>query len=95
LPNALKPNALKYVVRLDRSPSRRNQVGRAMEALMTRSVHWEAVYATKPATSVSWFQVMPEPSIRALERLRLGPTHSLIDAGGGASSLVDLLLDAG
>jgi 2-polyprenyl-3-methyl-5-hydroxy-6-metoxy-1,4-benzoquinol methylase len=66
-----------------------------MEASMTISAHWENVYATKPATSVSWFQVTPGPSLRALERLRLGPANSIIDVGGGASSLVDELLDAG
>ncbi|MBP2445452.1 class I SAM-dependent methyltransferase [Rhizobium leguminosarum] len=57
--------------------------------------HWDAVYRTKAADSVSWYQPMPEPSLRALDALQLPVTASLIDVGGGASSLVDRLVERG
>jgi len=57
--------------------------------------HWDQVYSTKPADSVSWYQPRPEPSLRVLDDLQLLPSTSLIDIGGGASSLVDHLLARG
>lgn len=57
--------------------------------------HWNRVYAEKDPSSVSWFQPEPEPSLRALDRLGARPTSSLIDVGGGASTLVDTLLERG
>ncbi|ABC91243.1 SAM-dependent methyltransferase [Rhizobium esperanzae] len=57
--------------------------------------HWDAVYRVKAADSVSWYQPMPEPSLRTLDELHLPATASLIDVGGGASSLVDRLLERG
>ena len=57
--------------------------------------HWNTVYRTKAPDRVSWFQPKPEPSLRTLDELRVPTTASLIDVGGGASSLVDHLLDRG
>lgn len=62
---------------------------------MQEQEHWDAVYKTKPADSVSWYQPSPEPSLRALDALRIPATASLIDVGGGASNLVDALLRRG
>lgn len=57
--------------------------------------HWEQVYSTRPAETLSWFQVAPEPSLDAI--LALAPTKEtpIIDVGGGASGLVDALIDRG
>lgn len=60
-----------------------------------RPEHWNRVYAEKDVTSVSWFQSEPRPSLRALDRFGAKPTFSIIDVGGGASSLVDALLARG
>jgi len=57
--------------------------------------HWIQVYADKAPTAVSWFQETPEPSLRALNRFGASPSSSLIDVGGGASNLVDALLEQG
>lgn len=57
--------------------------------------HWNAVYRTKPSDSVSWYQPSPEPSLRALERFGVPRSASLIDVGGGASNLVDALIQRG
>ncbi|MCF8168439.1 MAG: class I SAM-dependent methyltransferase [Rhodoferax sp.] len=57
--------------------------------------HWEQVYQTKQPDAVSWFQ---EHAARSLELIRsVGPSlnASLIDVGGGASTLVDDLLGMG
>jgi len=60
-----------------------------------REAHWTGVYQTKDSTSVSWYQQEPEPSLRALDRFGIQPTASLVDVGGGASNLVDRLLQRG
>lgn len=60
-----------------------------------RTEHWEAVYATKPADTVSWYQPAPRPSLEALDRFGAHPSSGLIDVGGGASNLVDALLERG
>lgn len=57
--------------------------------------HWDEVYATKSPDSVSWFQREATPSLHALDLLGAQPCQSLIDVGGGASTLVDALLDRG
>ncbi len=60
-----------------------------------RHEHWRKVYTDKQPDEVSWYQATPAPSLDALVRLGAGPEKSLIDIGGGASGLVDALLDHG
>ncbi len=57
--------------------------------------HWEQVYTTKPADSVSWFQTHAERSLELIHDTGLGKDASIIDVGGGASVLVDDLLNEG
>jgi SAM-dependent methyltransferase len=57
--------------------------------------HWEAMYRERPPTAVSWYQREASISIEMLERLGVGPDDRIVDVGGGASVLVDHLLDAG
>jgi SAM-dependent methyltransferase len=61
---------------------------------MIRKAHWEGVYATRDANEVGWFQ--PDPT-RSLDLIRaVSPGRgSVIDVGGGASLLVDRLLESG
>ena len=56
--------------------------------------HWDHVYATKAADSVSWFQARPEPSLRLIEEFG-DTTGSVLDVGAGASTLADELLAHG
>lgn len=63
--------------------------------MATRQEHWEEVYRTKAPNRVSWYQSTPEPSLRAHDEFGMPASASLIDVGGGASSLVDRLLDRG
>lgn len=62
---------------------------------MRGEAHWSEVYRTKSSDDVSWYQPMPEPTLRALERLGLPNSTSLLDVGGGASNLVDSLMERG
>lgn len=57
--------------------------------------HWENVYETKPSDSVSWFQPHAEKSLQIIESSGVGKNASVIDVGGGASTLVDDLLYQG
>lgn len=56
--------------------------------------HWDAVYA-RGETTRSWYQVHADHSLAMLERCGVTPDNSVIDVGGGASTLVDDLLGRG
>lgn len=57
--------------------------------------HWQNVYLNKAPSEVSWYQVEPTLSLQLIDRCDLQPTDPIIDVGGGASVLVDRLLDRG
>jgi SAM-dependent methyltransferase len=57
--------------------------------------HWEHVYATKDEAEVSWYQAAPITSLEMIERADISRDAAIIDIGGGASNLVDALLDRG
>jgi 2-polyprenyl-3-methyl-5-hydroxy-6-metoxy-1,4-benzoquinol methylase len=58
--------------------------------------HWEKVYSTKAEDQVSWFRPHLETSLALIERATRGDrAASIIDAGGGASTLVDDLIQRG
>jgi len=57
--------------------------------------HWEHVYQTKRVDEVSWFQRQATVSLELIRRAAPEPTARIIDVGGGASTLVDGLLNAG
>ena len=61
----------------------------------SRQAHWENVYTTKDENEVSWFQQSPAPSFELITQA--GATHAsaIIDIGGGASRLVDHLVEQG
>lgn len=56
--------------------------------------HWDDAYR-RGATTRSWFQAEADPSLRILDAAGVRPSDSLIDVGGGASALVDALLQRG
>lgn len=60
-----------------------------------RRQHWEARYRGQAPDEVSWFQRDPAMSLRLLAAAGLGPHTSVVDVGGGASTLADRLLDLG
>lgn len=62
---------------------------------MNDKTHWESVFKNKNATSVSWFQEHADRSLAHIHATGLPKTASVVDVGGGASTLVDDLLSAG
>lgn len=57
--------------------------------------HWNRVYTTKATDAVSWYQARPRVSLELIAAAPLPVSAPIIDIGGGASKLVDCLLDAG
>jgi 2-polyprenyl-3-methyl-5-hydroxy-6-metoxy-1,4-benzoquinol methylase len=57
--------------------------------------HWEKVYAGKAPEAVSWYRPHLETSLALVERAASGYSASIIDIGGGESTLVDDLLARG
>ncbi|KQW37139.1 class I SAM-dependent methyltransferase [Rhizobacter sp. Root404] len=56
--------------------------------------HWEAVYGTKAPDAVSWYAPHLQESLAYIRKTGVPLTASLIDVGGGESTLVDDLVDA-
>jgi 2-polyprenyl-3-methyl-5-hydroxy-6-metoxy-1,4-benzoquinol methylase len=55
--------------------------------------HWEEVYSAKGETGVSWYQSEPRLSLELIRAVAPAAGGRIIDVGGGASVLVDRLLD--
>jgi 2-polyprenyl-3-methyl-5-hydroxy-6-metoxy-1,4-benzoquinol methylase len=68
-----------------------------IEALIGMDVqnHWEKIYGDKGPTAVSWYRPHLETSLELIERVAAGRSSSIIDVGGGESTLVDDLLAGG
>ena len=60
-----------------------------------RKAHWEEVYSVKQSTEVSWYQQHPEKSLELIKTTVADTSSRIIDIGGGASTLVDFLLNDG
>jgi SAM-dependent methyltransferase len=57
--------------------------------------HWDTIYSTKPSEATSWYQPHAELSLRLIRDTGVPRSASIVDVGGGASTLVDGLVDAG
>ena len=62
---------------------------------MDARTHWEKVYTIKAEDQVSWYRPHLETSLALIERSASGRSESIIDVGGGESTLVDDLLARG
>lgn len=62
---------------------------------MDPAEHWQQMYMTRLPTEVGWYEPDPAMSRRLVTRALDQGAESVIDVGGGASSLVDHLLDLG
>ncbi|MGE0626805.1 MAG: trans-aconitate 2-methyltransferase [Hyphomicrobiaceae bacterium] len=60
-----------------------------------RQDHWQRAYQAKTEREVSWTQDSPEPSLALVTALTPSPATPIIDIGGGASHLVDHLVQRG
>ena len=66
-----------------------------MAAPHDRAAHWDDAYRAIGVESVSWFEPEPTMSLALLEALGTRPEDAVLDVGGGASTLVDHLVDRG
>ena len=62
---------------------------------MDRREHWEQVYSSKPSERLGWYKPRLQTSLNWIIALGLDRSAPVIDVGGGASTLVDDLLDQG
>lgn len=62
---------------------------------MDSQEHWEQVYSTRLAEKLGWYKPRLETSMAWIEELDIDKGAPIIDVGGGASTLVDDLVDAG
>lgn len=60
-----------------------------------RQAHWQNVYNEKGENQVSWFQERPAISLELIEAVGAKPKSAIIDIGGGASRLMDALIERG
>lgn len=60
-----------------------------------RQEHWDKVFTTKADEAVSWFQEIPETSLRLIHACNLPKEAWILDVGAGASRLPDALLNEG
>jgi SAM-dependent methyltransferase len=67
----------------------------AAETEMDTRTHWEKIYGTKTPEAVSWYCPHLETSLGLIARAAGGSSGSVIDVGGGESTLVDDLLARG
>ena len=62
---------------------------------MDRQEYWNQIYQTKGSQDVSWYQRRPDLSLALIAASGVGKDAGIIDVGGGASTLVDFLLNDG
>jgi 2-polyprenyl-3-methyl-5-hydroxy-6-metoxy-1,4-benzoquinol methylase len=66
-----------------------------LPVIMDTKTHWEKVYKAKGPETVSWYRPHLETSLALIERTGAGFSSSIIDVGGGESTLVDDLTSRG
>ena len=57
--------------------------------------HWDEVYGARPPSEMSWFEAEPAMSLELIAAAKVEPDTAIIDVGGGASTLVDVLVARG
>jgi 2-polyprenyl-3-methyl-5-hydroxy-6-metoxy-1,4-benzoquinol methylase len=62
---------------------------------MDARAHWEKIYTTKAPDQVSWYRPHLEISLALIKRSVTHRSASIIDVGGGESTLIDDLLAEG
>jgi trans-aconitate methyltransferase len=60
-----------------------------------RQAHWQDIYVKKAEDEVSWFQADPAVSLELIGAAGASKASAIVDVGGGASRLVDMLAGLG
>ena len=53
--------------------------------------HWNKIYSTRDVEKLSWYEEIPEPSIRLLSKCHINKDEFVLDVGAGASTFIDYL----
>jgi hypothetical protein len=61
---------------------------------MSTQTHWEKIYRERAPDAVSWYRLHLETSLAFIKKAAPNRNASIIDVGGGESTLVDDLLAA-
>ncbi len=80
---------------MPRSPGELKFGGQKGRGEMNQKDHWERVYSNNPTDQMGWYEPHLQTSLGLIRELNLAADAPMIDVGGGASTLVDDLLDAG
>jgi predicted TPR repeat methyltransferase len=62
---------------------------------MNSKQHWENIYNTKKIDGVSWYQEVPEDSLKMIQKVSKNNQDKIIDIGCGKGFLADNLLRLG
>ncbi len=57
--------------------------------------HWDEIYEALDADELTWYEEIPEASIKLLSKCNITKDESILDVGAGASMLVDYLINQG
>jgi SAM-dependent methyltransferase len=63
--------------------------------MFDKKTHWEKIYREKSSSDVSWYQESPDLSLELICRSGVRNDEAIVDVGGGASVLVDVLCEEG
>jgi hypothetical protein len=57
--------------------------------------HWNNAYQKSPVTNLGWYEKKPTPSLELIETCNLPKNAAIFNAGAGASTLIEELLNKG
>ena len=57
--------------------------------------HWDEIYEALDADELTWYEEIPEASIKLLSKCHINKDESILDVGAGASTFIDYLINQG
>jgi ubiquinone/menaquinone biosynthesis C-methylase UbiE len=57
--------------------------------------HWNEIYAALDGDELTWYEEIPEPSIKLLSKCHINKNEYILDVGAGASTFIDYLINQG
>lgn len=56
---------------------------------------WSKIQSARDVDKLSWYEEIPEPSIRLLSKCHINKDEFVLDVGAGASTFIDYLINQG
>ncbi len=57
--------------------------------------HWDEIYEALDVDELTWYEEIPEASIKLLSKCPINKDESILDVGAGASTFIDYLINQG